>query len=136
MQVSEVKHLAVEAFLSRLLPLWDEVTLGAIRSLRMEEYAQAAAIAGVGALLASVLLYGVGIWLRRLPKKVSTEAQQQRIETMREAALEWLPWLLVLSPTPIGGILIMAAGFFAVKPWKVAVMLVVAETAWRAAPLL
>lgn len=128
--------LIQEAFLARLLPLYDEVTLAAIGSLRPELYAQAAALAAIGALAASALLYAIGVWLRRMPKKISTEAQQARIETLRGVAQEWLPWLLILSASPVGGVLIIAAGFFAITPWKAALMLVAAEIAWRAAPLL
>lgn len=136
MQASEMTALVQEAFLSRLLPFNDEVTLAAIRNLRMEDYPSAAVYAGLGALAASIILYGIGIWLRRMPDRFSTDTQQARVEYMRATANEWLPWLLVLSASPIGGMLIIAAGFFAVKPWKVATMLVVAEIAWRAAPLI
>lgn len=136
MQVSDVTTLVSEAFLARLLPMYDEVTLNAIRSLRMVDYPPAAIVSAVGALAASAVLYAVGIWLRRLPKKVSTDAQQERVAAMRAVAHEWLPWLLILSASPVGGILIMAAGFFAIRPWKVALMLVAAEIAWRAAPVL
>lgn len=136
MQASEIAPLITEAFLTRLLPLYDEVTLNAIRSLRIADYPMAAFLSGIGALAASLVMYGIGIWLRRMPEKVSTDAQQARIASLRAVANEWLPWLLILSPTPVGGMLAMAAGFFAVRPWKVMVMLVLAEIAWRVAPLL
>lgn len=135
MQPAEITALIKEAFLTRLLPLFDEVTFNAIRSLRMQDYLQAAIWSGVGALAASLLLYAVGIWLRRMPSKVSTPEQQARIGKLKTAADEWLPWMLILSPTPIGGMLVMAAGFFAIRPWKVLTMLLVAEFAWRGAPL-
>jgi membrane protein YqaA with SNARE-associated domain len=129
-------QLIIEGFVHRLLPFYEEVTLGAIRGFNEADYPQAAAAAGVGALLASLALYGIGIWLRRLPKKISTDAQQDRIAALRKLAHEWLPYLLILSPTPIGGILIIAAGFFAIKPWMAAGMIILAEIAWRAAPFM
>lgn len=129
-------QLIYEAFLARLLPLYDEVTLGAIRNLRIETYPQAAFYSGLGALAASFILYFIGTRMRRLPDRFSTDMQQARVEYLRATAHEWLPWLLILSASPIGGMLVLAAGFFAVKPWKVVTMLVVAEVAWRAAPLL
>lgn len=136
MQVNEITALVQEAFLARLLPLYDEVTLGAIRNLRIEEYPLAAFYAALGALAASGILYGIGVWLRRMPDRFSSDMQQARVEYMRATAHAWLPWLLILSASPIGGMLVLAAGFFAIKPWKVVLMLVIAEIAWRAAPLL
>lgn len=125
-----------QAFLSRLLPLFHEVTLGAIRHFKLEEYPLNAAVAAVGALLASALLYAIGAWLRRMPERVSTEAQRVRIEKMRGAAREWLPWLLVLSPTPVGGVIIIAAGFFRLNWRLVALIIVISEVVYRAMPYL
>ena len=103
-------NIFTEAFLARMLPVYSEVTLGAIRHFKLEEYPPSAALAAVGGLLALAIYYAVGIWLRRMPERVSTEEQRARIEKMRGAAREWLPWLLVLSPTPLGGVVVMAAG--------------------------
>jgi membrane protein YqaA with SNARE-associated domain len=131
-----MSQIFTDGLIHRLLPYQPEVTLNAIRHFHIEDYPAAAVQAGVGALVASVALYLIGIWLRRLPERVSTESQRGRIEKLRTVANEWLPWLLILSPTPVGGVLIMAAGFFAVRPWLAAAMVVIAEIAWRAAPVL
>ncbi len=128
-------EIMIDGFLHRLLPFQPELALNALRQFQPESYPPMAAFAGLGALLASALLYVIGIWLRRMPAKISTESQQARIETLRGAAKEWLPWLLILSPTPVGGILIIAAGFFAIRPVIAGAMIVLAEIAWRAAPM-
>jgi membrane protein YqaA with SNARE-associated domain len=125
-----------EAFLSRLLPLFHEVTLGAIRHFTFEQYPANAALAAIGAQLASVVLYAIGVWLRRMPERVSTEGQRTRIENMRGVAREWLPWLLVLAPTPLGGIIIMAAAFFRLNAKMVAMIIIVTEIVFRAMPYL
>ncbi|MFZ4540923.1 MAG: hypothetical protein ACOYNL_03810 [Rickettsiales bacterium] len=126
----------IQALLSRLLPLFHEVTLSAIRHFKLEEYPANATFAAVGALTASALLYAIGIWLRRLPEKVSTKEQRARIESMRARAQEWLPWLLVLAPTPLGGVIIMAAAFFRVRPPMVFAIVIAAEILFRAMPYL
>jgi membrane protein YqaA with SNARE-associated domain len=123
-----------EAFLTRLLPIYSEVTLGAIRHLKFEEYPQNAIVAALGALVASVLLYALGAWLRRLPERVSTDAQRARIESMRKGAGEFLPWLLIFSPLPIGGIFIIAAAFFRLRPAMVAAIVAASEGLFRAMP--
>lgn len=127
--------LFTQGFLARLLPMADEVLLTAIQRMNPAAYPPAAVAAGIGALLASAVLYAIGVWLRRLPKRVSTEAQQERIAALRTMAHEWLPYLLILSASPIGGMLIVAAAFFELKPWKIAGMLVLAEIVWRASPV-
>ena len=126
----------IQGFLARLVPIYHEVTLGAIRHFNFEAYPQNAALAAVGALLALVIWYGVGVWLRRMPERVSTEDQRARIEAMRGAAREWLPWLLILSPTPLGGIVVMAGAFFHLTPTRVAAIVVASEILWRAMPYL
>ena len=125
-----------QAFLSRLLPLFHEVTLGAIRHLKLEEYPANAAIAALGGLLAAALFYAIGMWLRRMPERVSTEEQRARIEKMRGVAREWLPWFLVLSPTPVGGVVIMAAAFFRLNWRMVVAIIVLTEILFRAMPYL
>lgn len=125
-----------EAFLTRLLPLFNEVTLGAIRSFHPEHYALNAVVAASGALAASILLYLFGVWLRRMPDRVSTESQKARIQKMQPAAMNWLPWLLILSASPIGGALIMAAGFFRMRPAVAAAAIIAAEVLWRISPLI
>lgn len=97
----------IQGFLARLVPIYHERVLGALRHFNFEAYPQNAALAAVGALLALVIWYGVGVWLRRMPERVSTEEQRARIEAMRSTAREWLPWLLILSPTPLGGVVVM-----------------------------
>lgn len=124
----------IEGFLTRLAPFYNEVTLDAIRHFHFEQYPPNAALAAVGALIASVLYFLFGIFLRRMPEKVSTEEQQLRIEVMRAQAHFWMPYLLVLAPTPVGGVVVMAAAFFRMKPWKVALIVLVTEIVWRAMP--
>ncbi len=128
--------ILTQAFTSRLLPVFHEVQLGAIRNFRLEEYPANAAIAAVGGLLAAAVLYAIGVWLRRMPERVSTEEQRARIERMRGTAREWLPWLLVLSPTPVGGVIIIAAAFFRLNWRMVAAIIVAAEMVFRAMPYL
>jgi membrane protein YqaA with SNARE-associated domain len=106
----------IQGFLARLVPIYHERVLGALRHFNFEAYPQNAALAAVGALLALVIWYGVGVWLRRMPERVSTEEQRARIEAMRSTAREWLPWLLILSPTPLGGVVVMASAFFRLRP--------------------
>jgi membrane protein YqaA with SNARE-associated domain len=136
MSTIDITALMTEGVLARLLPAAKETTLQALQQFQPEAYLQASAFAAAGALLASALLYMVGIWLRRVPKKVSTEAQQARIEKLRGVAMEWLPWLLIFSPTPIGGMLILAAGFFGLRPVVAALAIIGGELLWRASPLL
>ncbi len=126
----------IEAFLARLVPIYSEVTLGAIRHLDFVNYPPHAALAAVGALLASGIFYAFGIWLRRMPERVSTEEQRARIAAMRSKAHEWLPWLLILAPTPLGGVVVMAAAFFRLKPALAGAIIVASEILFRAMPYL
>jgi membrane protein YqaA with SNARE-associated domain len=82
------------------------------------------------------MLYLLGVWLRRLPDKFSTEAQRERIARTRSKACEWLPWLLVLAPLPVGGTIIIVAGFFRLRPALTAAVLLASEALWRAMPYL
>ena len=125
-----------EAFLAQLLPVFAEVALPSIRLLQPGMYIQAATVACAGALLAAWLLYALGIWLRRMPERVSTEAQLARIEGMRGAARHWLPYLLILAPTPVGGVLIVAAGFFRIHPLVAGLAVLGGQVLWRVSPLL
>lgn len=129
-------EIFVDALLHRLWPPHAEVTLRAMQSLDLRAYQAHALWAAVGALLASALVYWMGTRLRRLPRHLSDASQQARIEKIRLAATAWLPWLLFLGPTPVGGVLVLAAGFFEIKPLFAALMLVAGEVAWRASPLL
>jgi membrane protein YqaA with SNARE-associated domain len=129
-------NIFTEAFMTRLLPLFNEVTLGATRHFQPEHYPLNALLAAAGALTASVLLFLFGIWLRRMPDRVSTDAQKNRIKKMQIAAGSWLPWLLILSASPIGGALIMAAGFFRMRPAVAAAAIIAAEVLWRISPLI
>ena len=126
----------IQGFLARLVPIYHERVLGALRHFNFEAYPQNAALAAVGALLALVIWYGVGVWLRRMPERVSTDDQRARIEAMRETAREWLPWLLILSPTLLGGIVVMASAFFRLRPAMVMAIVVASEILWRAMPYL
>jgi membrane protein YqaA with SNARE-associated domain len=128
--------IITEAFVARLLPVFHEVTLPAILNLHPTEYPLAAAVAGVGGVAAAALLYLLGVWLRRMPERVSSDSQRARIEKMRAKAHEWLPWLLILAPTPIGGMLVVASGFFAIRPLVAAIAIIAAEVLWRASPVM
>lgn len=129
-------EIFIQAFLARLIPIFHEVTLGAIRHFDFANYPANAALAAVGGVLALVLWYGVGVWLRRMPERVSTYEQQERIKKMQAAAGGWLPWLLILSPTPVGGVVVMAAAFFRLTPRKVALIVIASEILFRAIPYL
>lgn len=126
----------IEAFLARLAPVFHEVTLGAIRNFKLEEYPANAALAAVGGLLALALYYAAGVFLRRMPERVSTDEQRARIEKMRGVAHYWLPYLLVLSPTPVGGVVVMAAGFFRFAPKLALIIVIASEIVFRAMPYL
>jgi membrane protein YqaA with SNARE-associated domain len=132
--MSTLTDIFTESAIARLLPMQHEVTLPAMWSFGEPPLAAFIA-AGAGGLLAGALLYGVGVWLRRMPKHVSTPEQLARIEKMRRGAHGLLSYLLILAPTPVGGMLTIAAGFFAVRPWLAALMLIAAEAAWRLSPL-
>lgn len=125
-----------EAFLARLAPIYSEVTLGAVRHLKFEEYPAHAALAAFGGLTALVLYYVAGILLRRMPERVSTEEQQARIEAMRKAAGGWVPYLLILAPTPVGGVVVMATAFFRYKLAIAVPIILAAEVLFRAMPYL
>jgi|GEM_PF-4419435 len=128
--------LVSEGFLARLLPSYAETTLKAMQAFGNTERIWPILAAATGALFASALLYVMGIWMRRLPAKVSTEAQQARIEKLRTVAMQSLPWLLILSPTPVGGMLILAAGFFGLRPIVAALAILGGEVLWRISPFL
>ena len=135
--MDEIIIIFQEALLTKLLPLFNEVTLIAILHFwPTSQYLEAALVAAAGAFAGSVILYGIGIWLRRMPEKVSTPAQQKRVMRMQKDAHQWLPWLLVLAPTPFGTAIIMAAGFFRIKPWIATSIIVASEILWRASPLI
>ena len=125
-----------EAFFTRIVPIFHEVTLTAQRNFQDAHYGQSLFIASIAALLASAMLYGLGVWLRRIPARISSAEQQARMERLRKPALHWLPWLLILSPTPVGNALIIAAGFFGIRPLVAACSIIAAEILWRASPLL
>lgn len=125
-----------EAFLARLLPVYSEVTLDAIAHFHPEQYPSNAALAALGGLLALAIYYAVGIWLRRMPERVSTEEQRARIEKMRAGAHFWLPWLLILAPTPVGGVVVMASAFFRLPKKPTLAIVIAAEILFRAMPYL
>ncbi len=129
-------QVIAEAFRARLLPMGQELTLGAIRQFHRVDYPAYAALAALGGLLGSALLYALGLWLRRMPERVSTPEQRLRIEQLRGVAKEWLPWLLVLSPTPLGGMMTLAAGFFRLSPKLVFAVILTSEAVFRAMPYL
>ena len=125
-----------QGFIARLVPSAHEVLLPAIRSFHFEKYPQNAALAALGALTASVILFYIGVLLRRWPERASTEDKHAQMESMRAKAQSIVPWLLVFAPLPVGGMIIIAAGFFRLKPAKVAMILIAAEMLYRAMPYL
>lgn len=129
-------EIFTEAFTTRLLPLFDEVTLNAIRNFHPDQYLANVPLAMAGALSASVLLYLFGVWLRRMPERISTPEQRERVQRLETKLCGWMPFLLILSPTPIGNALIIAAGFFCMRPWLAAAMIFLAEVLWRVSPLM
>lgn len=129
-------EIFTEAFTTRLLPLFDEVTLGAIQRFQPENYPANAALAALGALTASALLYLFGVWLRRMPERISTPEQRERVKVLETKLCGWMPYLLILAPTPVGNAIIIAAGFFCLRPWLAATMIILAEVLWRVSPLL
>lgn len=124
-----------EALFSRLMPVFRETTIDAVAKLQPDAYPQEALVAAVGAVIAYVMLYIIGWRMRALPARVSTEAQKTRIASMEKPAREWLPYALILAPTPFGTVLLLAAGFFRLKPVLAALVVLVSELFWRASPL-
>ena len=134
--MNDVLTVLKEAFMARLLPIFHEVQLPAIQKFQPDAYPAYAVAAALGALMASVLLYLLGRWLRRMPERVSNDEQRARIEGMRGVAQHWLPYLLILSASPFGGILIISAGFFALRPLVAGLAILAAEVLWRVSPVL
>lgn len=129
-------NILTEAFLARLVPVYHEVALGAIRHFKLDKYPENAVLAAIGGLLALAIYYAVGVFLRRMPERVSTDEQRARIESMRTVAQHWLPWLLVFSPTPIGGVVVMAAAFFRLNGRLTVAVVLASELLFRAMPYL
>ena len=125
-----------QAFLARLIPSSHEVLLAAIRNFHFEQYPLNAAMAAWGALTASVILYFIGMLLRRWPEKTSTDEKRAQMESVRAKAQSIIPWLLVFAPLPVGGMIVIAAGFFRLRPAKVALILIASEALYRAMPYL
>ncbi len=126
-----------QAFVARLLPSAHEVLLPAIRNFHFEQYLPNAAMAACGALTASVVLYFVGMLLRRWPERAaSTDEKRTQMENVRARAQSIIPWLLIFAPLPVGGMIIIAAAFFRLRPARVAVILVATEILYRAMPYL
>ena len=126
-----------QAFIARLIPSSHEVLLAAIRNFHFEQYPLNAAMAAWGALTASVILYFLGMLLRRWPERAGGSAEQrEHIARMRAQAQGIIPWLLVFAPLPVGGMIIIAAGFFRLRPARVAAILVASELLYRAMPYL
>lgn len=136
MNVNVAIDMFLDAFAHRLLPIFRELELNAMVGMSPVGYEVYVVAAGLGAIIASAILYAIGVWLRRMPERISTPEQRERIEKIRGVATEWLPWLLILSPTPFGGVLIIAAGFFAIRKEVAALMIIVAEVVWRFSPML
>lgn len=129
-------EIFTQAFLTRLLPTQHEVALTALRNFHPEQYPYYAIFAGLGAVLASAIFYAIGVWLRRLPDRVSTDEQKNRIALLGAVAVQWLPWLLILAPSPMGRILIIAAGFFGIRPLVAGLAILAGEVLWRVSPLM
>ncbi len=124
-----------QAFVARLLPSAHEVLLPAIRNFHFGQYPLNAALAALGALTASVVLYFLGVLLRRWPERgLNTDEKRAQMVSVRAKAQSIIPWLLVFAPLPVGGMIIIAAGFFRLRPLQVALILAVAEIIYRAMP--
>lgn len=124
-----------EALFSRLMPVFHETTINAVVKLRPDTYPQEALVAAVGACIAYAILYLIGWRMCALPARVSTESQQVRIAAMEKPVRDWLPYALILAPTPFGTVLLLAAGFFRLSPVLTASVVLCAELFWRASPL-
>lgn len=129
-------EIFTQAFIARLIPSAHEVMLPAIRNFHFEQYPQNAAMAAWGALTASVILYFIGMLLRRWPERASTDEKRAQMENVRTKAQSIVPWMLVFAPLPVGGMIIIAAGFFRLRPAKVAIILLASEALYRAMPYL
>lgn len=129
--MSELMIVMKEALFARLMPIYSEVTLTASATLKPEQYPLYAAAAIAAAMIAYAILYILGVRMRRLPARFSTDAQRARIESLEAHARYWLPYLLVLAPTPLGTVLVLAAGFFNIRPWLVAGVVLAAELLFR-----
>ncbi len=127
---------AKEAFFARMMPVFSEVSIDAIARFKRAEYFEHALAAGLASLVAYAILYLIGTRMRALPKHVSTPEQRERIDIMAVHAGFWLPYLLVLAPSPFGTVVLLAAGFFAMRPWKVALIVSGAEIVWRLLPII
>lgn len=121
-----------DALSARLMPAFSETTITAIAKLNPDAYVPHAVCAALGACVAYAILYVIGVRMRRLPERVSTEEQRARIAKLEQPARFWLPYILVLAPTPLGTVLLLAAGFFGIRVWLTALVVVAGEILWRA----
>lgn len=129
--MSDIILVMKEALFARLMPLYSEITITASATLKPEHYPLYAAAAIAAAMVAYALLYLLGMRMRRLPARYSTDEQRARIAALEAHARYWLPYLLVLAPTPLGTVLLLAAGFFSIRPWLVAFVACAAELLYR-----
>ncbi len=123
--------VAKEALFQRLMPVFNEIHLGAIEAFSSKPALSLVLAAMAGAMIAYAFLYFLGIRMRRLPERISTDAQRERIAALGKEAKFWLPYTLILAPTPLGTVLVIAAGFFGIRWWWVALITLAAECAWR-----
>lgn len=123
--------VAKEALFQRLMPIYGEVQLGAIEAFSSKPSLSVVAAAIAGAMLAYVVLYVLGVRMRALPEKHSSEEQKIRIAALEKKAHFWLPYLLILAPTPLGTVVLLAAGFFCIRWWLVLGVTLAAECAMR-----
>lgn len=120
-----------QGFFARILPWAHEVVWSAAEALH-HPHAKILAVAGsIGALIAYTLLYAVGRLLRRVPRVVSTEAQQAYILRITPRAWMILPFALLLAPSGAGPLIVISAGFFGLKRGKTIYALIVSEILFR-----
>lgn len=123
-----------EALFARLLPVNYETTIDAMANFATDEtLLQHLLAAALGAIVAYGILYWVGTRMRKLPERVSSPEERERVAALGRKAKFFLPFLLVLSPTPFGTVILVACGFFRLNPWLTFAIAIAAELAWRIA---
>lgn len=130
-----------EALFARLMPAFSETTLDAIVQFKANRadflsiYFQHAFYAMLGACLAYAILFVIGHRMRAISERSGNEEQKARIDAMGRSFRGWAALLLVLAPTPLGTVIVLAAGFLRVRIWIFALIVCAAELFWRLSPL-
>lgn len=126
-----------EAILHRLWPPSGEITLGAIAHLQPQAYAQAALAAGLGGMVANLLLYGLGRLLRKVPPPAQTPQQVATAARLQQCGHRYLPVIAVIAAlVPAGGVAVLLAGYCRGRPAITLLCALAGEMLSRAWPLL